>query len=378
VLVAVHLVVLFGATGLGAESLITNGNFKKWTDGVPDGWEVEIGATNGAEQPKSEVKRIKGPALMLRGDASTMAWHVVGQKMPARTSGAYCLEFESRTKDIKREGRQFNNCYVGVMSFDDAGKRVAEKVEDVSADNAHWTKHRIVFAVPQNAESTKVMIFLSKTGILGVKNVTVTEVQAPSTSGAKPMAVTEVEEPPAPAVEPTVAAEAEPADLLANGNFRDWTDGRPDGWKVDIGATNGANQPKSEIIQMDGPALALRGNASTMAWHSLSQEPSLKKGRTYTLEFEARSENVRREGRQFNNCYVGVMSFDAAGNRVDMSIEDISRVPQWKKHRVHFRVPRNAESTQVMIFLSKSGTLMVRNLRLEEATPERPFRSPRR
>ena len=80
---AIHLLLLPGAIAFGAESIVTNGDFQKWTDGVPDGWEVEIGAMNGGEEPKSEVKGIKGPALMLRGDASTMAWHAVSQEIPA-------------------------------------------------------------------------------------------------------------------------------------------------------------------------------------------------------------------------------------------------------------------------------------------------------
>jgi len=170
-LAAVHFVLASGARGLGAESLVANGSFEEWTDGHPDGWKVDVGAMNGAEQPKSEVKPIKGPALMLRGDASTMAWHAVSQEIPARPGASYRLTFESRTRDVQREGRQYDNCYVGIVSVDKAGRLVGRKHDDVSADTKDWTKHRIVFAVPENAESTKVLIFLSKTGILGVRNV---------------------------------------------------------------------------------------------------------------------------------------------------------------------------------------------------------------
>ena len=137
-LAAVHLVFLSDVIAFGAESLVTNGDFQKWTDGVPDGWKVEIGAMNGAEEPKSEVKPIKGPALMLRGDASTMAWHSVNQQIPVRPRGSYCLDFESRTREIRREGRQHNNCYVGVMSLDSAGKPDERKFEDVAGSGAAW------------------------------------------------------------------------------------------------------------------------------------------------------------------------------------------------------------------------------------------------
>ena len=361
-LAAVQLVLLSGASGLAGESLITNGDFQKWTDGLPDGWEVDIGAVNGAGQPKSQVKPIKGPALMLRGDASTMAWHTVSQAIPARSGKSYSLEFESRTKDVQQESGQYDNCYVAIMSFDKAGKAVAHKLTDVSADTNDWMKHRVLFAVPQNAESTQVKIFLSKTGILGVKNVVVTEAKAEPAAGDRPATVTK----------------AKPTGLLPNGDFRDWTDGRPDGWKVDIGARNGADEPKSELIQLSDPGLALRGDASTMAWHCLSQELSVRKGKTYTLEFQARSENVRQQGGQYDNCLVGLMSFDANGNRADMPVQDLSRVPRWKKHRIDFRLPPNAETTQVLIFLSKSGTLSVKNLSVKEATPNRPFRGSRR
>ncbi len=359
---AVTFVFLSGAIAFGAESIVTNGDFQKWTDGVPDGWELEIGAKNGAEEPKSEVKPIKGPALMLRGDASTMAWHSVGQKLPVQPGGSYCLEFESRTKDIQRVGRQYDNCYVGIMSLDSGGKPVERKFEDVVADTADWTKHRVVFTVPQSAESTQVLIFLSKSGILGVKNVVVTADEGTA----------------APSVEPTTTAPDGSAGLLANGDFSAWTDGLPDGWKVDIGAMNGAEQPKSEITKLSDPGLALYGDASTMAWHSVSQEVSVNKGGTYTLELQALSENAQRQGRQHNNCYVGVMCFDAGGNLVDRAMEDLSSVPRWRKFRIDFRVPRNAEKTEVLIFLSKSGTLSVKNLSLKEATPDRPFRGSNR
>jgi hypothetical protein len=360
-LAAFELLFLSGASVWGADSLVVNGDFQEWTDGVPDGWKVEIGAMNGAETPKSEVAPIKGPALMLRGDASTMAWHSLGQEIPAAAGGSYRLEFESRTKDVRREGRQHDNCYVGIVIEGESEGQPKRESEDVSGDT-DWKKHRIEFAVPEKAKSTKVMMFLSKTGVLGVRNVTVT--------------ASDVET--APAVEPAAAAPSQPAGLLVNGDFSKWTGGRPDGWTVDIGASNGANTPKSEIQQLSDPGLLLRGNASTMAWHSLSQELSVQEGRTYTLEFQAHAENIRQQGRQFDNCYVGVMCFDARGNRAGMSMEDLSSARGWKNYRVDFKVPANAEKTQVLVFLSKSGTLSVKNLRVQEVTPRSSFRGSRR
>ncbi len=246
------------------------------------------------------------------------------------------------------------------MFLDRSGKPVAREVRDVAADTANWTKHEVEFAVPRNAASTKVTIFLSKTGVLGVKNVSVISLKDGDSHA-----------------EPPSEAEGAAASLVTNGEFSAWTDGLPDHWIAVIGASNGANDPKSEIVRLEDAGLALRGQAATRAWHSLSQTLELEKGKTYTLAFEAQAEGIRRQGQQFDNCYVGLMSFDANGNRVDMAMEDLSRVARWKKLRIDFTVPANAVTTKVLIFLSKSGTLMVRGVDVKEATPQRPFRRSR-
>ncbi len=113
----------------GADSLIVNGDFQKWTGDTLDGWDVEIGAKSGVGESKSEVKLITGPALMLRGDAATMAWHSVSQEIAVRPGSGYRLDFETRTKDVRQQGHQFNNCYVGVMFLDGNGKPVGAKPE---------------------------------------------------------------------------------------------------------------------------------------------------------------------------------------------------------------------------------------------------------
>jgi len=355
---------LAGTSATSADSLLKNGDFQKWKDGVPEGWELTIGAMNGAEEPKSDVQWVKGPALVLSGDVNTMAWHAVGQKIPARAGGRYRLEFESRTKDVKREGRQYDNCYVGVMCYGNGDNAVGREFQDVTADTADWTKHRVEFTVPQNATRTQVMIFLSKTGILGVRNVSVT-----ATGGT----------PASPAATPPAEEETDAKTLVANGDFSKWTNTVPDSWKIDIGARNGGNDPKSKIERLVEGGMALQGDASTMAWHSLSQELGVQKGKTYTLTFEAQSEGIRKEGPQrYDNCYVGVMVFDASGNRAGVSTEDLSRVPRWKQHRIVFSVPPNAAKAELLIFLSKSGRLMVRNISVKEATSQRPFRGSRR
>ncbi|MCA9258745.1 MAG: hypothetical protein KDA61_06080, partial [Planctomycetales bacterium] len=139
-LVAPLLCFAWQAAGLealqAAAPTIANPDFAQWQDGLPVGWNIDIGAQNGADSPRSEVKRIVGPALMLRGDAATKAWCVVSQSIDAAPRGQYTLRFLSRTKDIAREGPQFDNCYVAVTFFDATGNLIDKHVQDVSADEA--------------------------------------------------------------------------------------------------------------------------------------------------------------------------------------------------------------------------------------------------
>jgi len=169
--------------------------------------------------------------------------------------------------------------------------------------------------------------------------------------------------------QPAAVVEAEPTELLVNGDFRDWTDGVPNGWKTEIGAWRERDGPRSEIIQLEDPGLALRGDAATLIWRAVSQEVPLRKGRAYRLEFEARSEDIRLEGKQFDNCYVGFLSYDADGDLLDPRGERLSNVTQWEARSVDFTVPANAVMSKVMIFLSQTGTLKVRNLTLREIAP---------
>ena len=172
----------------------------------------------------------------------------------------------------------------------------------------------------------------------------------------------------------TLVASADQATLVTNGNFEQWAGGVPVGWKVEVGARNGGEKPVSEVKKMVGPALMMRGDESTMAWRSVSQSIKVKPGGRYRLTFQGRSKGVRREGRQYDNCYVGVISFDGEGERVGLTVEDLSGADAWKDYTLRFVPPAAAAKTDILIFLSKSGTLQIKNLRLGEESADRPFR----
>jgi hypothetical protein len=126
VLLAVaHLLFVGSDDACGADSLITNGGLLEWSDGLPDGWKVEIGARNGADSPKSEV--------------------------------------EPRSDDLRRQ------------------RPTCRRGDQRLSRNSNWRRQRIDFKVPPKADKTEVIIFLSKTGTLTVKNLLLSE-----TSGRDP------------------------------------------------------------------------------------------------------------------------------------------------------------------------------------------------
>ena len=345
--VALLVVAATGDRLISAEPLITNGDFEHWNGDVPRGWKVEIGAKTGADRPVSIVQRIAGPALMLRGDASTKAWRSVSQELAVEPGGSYRLEFDARSKGVKKEGRQYNNCYVGWMSLDGQGKVAGRAIEDISDATGNWRHFTVDYTVPAQADTTVVTVFLSKTGLIGVKGVQA-ERAAPAAGGGN--------------------------NLLTNGTFEKWTGEKPDAWTIEVGAKTGADTPVSTVKKLGDAGLSLSGNARTMAWRSLSQDVEARPGKSYTVTFQASATGITREGRQYNNCYVGVMHFDGGGQRLDMAIEDLSGVKNWRPVKVTFTPPPNTKKTSVLIFLSKSGTLKIKDVRVEEAAPGRPFR----
>lgn len=103
---------------------------------------------------------------------------------------------------------------------------------------------------------------------------------------------------------PTGYAGAASANLLANGDFRQWTDGQPSGWVVELGAQEkagdaGATSTMTRIT--DGPqgnaALRLQGDTQTVRWLAVSQGPlAVAPGDVLCLSGWMRTNNVWLDG----------------------------------------------------------------------------------
>ena len=159
---------------------------------------------------------------------------------------------------------------------------------------------------------------------------------------------------------------------LINGDFAEWTGDTPQGWTVEIGAHNGADAPTSRVQRGESPGLQLVGNAQTLAWRLVRQTVALQPGQCYRLRFSARAVDVRREGQQYDNCYVGLFFKDAQGKSAGHQLANISQA-EWLPYTLYVRVPQAVAATNLMIFLSKSGMLEVREFELTQLQAEDSF-----
>lgn len=169
---------------------------------------------------------------------------------------------------------------------------------------------------------------------------------------------------------PLASSAAEPLSLK-NAGFHEWEDGVPQEWSVAIGARSGGEQV-SRMEPLAGGGVELGGDVSTGQWRFLSQKLTVPKGAALRLEFEARAEGLKQEGRQFNNCYIGLAAFDASGKRLSMQVRELFE-PRWARGQLVVRLPESATAAEVMLFLSKTGVLRVKDLRMEQLTPADSF-----
>ena len=175
----------------------------------------------------------------------------------------------------------------------------------------------------------------------------------------------------ASAVPPRHPATKDP--LIANGSFETWKDSStPAEWAIEIGATNGADKPLSFIGKGEPSGLVLRGDDATRAWHAVQQSFPLFSGSYYRLTFEARATDLKREPWQFDNCYVGVTMMDGDGTMLSRRVCQVGS-ETWHDESAVFRAPEAAVTGQAVVFLSKSGTLAVRNCQVEQLEASKSF-----
>ncbi len=148
---------------------------------------------------------------------------------------------------------------------------------------------------------------------------------------------------------------------LKNGSFAEWDGETPAGWEVSVGA-GAPNGRESLLAKGSDGGIAFSGDAATRRWRTLSQSVEAASNDVWRLRFEARAQSKLEEG-QFNNCYISIAFLGE--KLLDRRLRDI-RTAAWTDDAILLRAPSGTKRIEVRIFLSKTGSLEVKSLRLDK------------
>ncbi len=158
---------------------------------------------------------------------------------------------------------------------------------------------------------------------------------------------------------------------LRNGDFADWQGPLPTAWSLEIGAMKG--QGKESIVdRAEGGGLRLSGDAATCVWRMATQACPASAGIVYRLGFRARAVDLRAQPGGHENAYVGVQFQDASGNRLALRVVDV-RARDWASDLMIARAPLGTRTATVTVFLSKMGSMEVRDVSFRACEPRESF-----
>ncbi len=339
---------------LGSEGSLVNPGFEERSEGdeaVP-GWTVEMGAFNGAKQPESHLeldrkeKRKGKVSLHLSGDRDTRAWKLAKQAVPVRLGGSYRLEAQVKTEGVEPNGFGLDNCYVGLVFLDGAGKTVGRQFGFPDRPDQSWRTLRVETVAPAQARAGYVYIFLSMIGDLWVDEVEL------SIEGGEPLPEPEV-----------VFAE-------------DFSKLRklPRDWYKEVGATTGDGMTESKVeVDRKAQALLFEGEAGTGKWWIVGPEEEAEAGAVYQLEARVRGEDIRQENGQFGNLHLSLDFQDRSGQSLGKAVfasADPAET-QWQPLSVQAMAPAETETVRGRMFFSMSGKAWFDDLVLSRL-PEAP------
>jgi hypothetical protein len=327
---------------LPADPPLKNADFEakaSKSDPLP-GWELSIGARNGADSPQSlcEVDKKehhggKG-ALHFRGDGETRAWHFASQKVEPRPGGKYRLTGFTRGQNVRQEGIQFANCYVALMLFDANGELLARELRQPDKDGK-WKAFELELAAPETVREARVSAFLSMTGDLWVDDLVL------AVEGGSPL----------PAASTLLSEDFEAGKDLA-------------GWTRGVGAVN-AGGGKESVVEIDGKSgaggskhsLRFTGTSKTLTWTDLLREFPCSAGDLIVVRAKARASGVKQEGIQFPNLHLRLLFRDAAGETLGPAkfAAPGDGSYDWKDVDVRGVAPPGSERCAVGLFLSMTG-----------------------
>lgn len=136
---------------------------------------------------------------------------------------------------------------------------------------------------------------------------------------------------------------------------------------VDFGVTGSGRSSEVLLDVTDAAsgqnALTLKGDGTTQVWKSVGLPLEVKAG-VLRATWKVRGNYIRKEGRQYDNAYVGIIGEEVGGKRF-FHIQSYRDTFPWKTDSLSLQVdPGKIRNLQFLIFLSKSGELSVDDISL--------------
>jgi hypothetical protein len=156
---------------------------RKSSETVPIGnldkyFSISIGATISEIKNFSQYRIEKDSSnfdnLVLESNEQTTQWYLLGKRLNTNHK-RITIDYEIMTQNVKKEGKQYNNCYLGFLYVDDDFKmKFKVNSYDGSMD---WNKQQVSINIENEngkpVELLKLGIFLSKSGIMKLRNIVI-------------------------------------------------------------------------------------------------------------------------------------------------------------------------------------------------------------
>lgn len=145
-------------------------------------------------------------------------------------------------------------------------------------------------------------------------------------------------------------------------------------FSLELGASNNGKGGLGRIFldaraPYEGAAsLGLSGSADTTMWRIVTLPLAIEKGKL-SLSWAVRGTDLRREGEQYDNAYVGVIVTDKAGKK-SFRVKPYRGSFGWLRDGLEIELdPAAMARADFCIFLSISGELSVDDIRIERKRP---------
>lgn len=335
-------------------------------DGFPPiGWSIEMGRAYGSVEPAAvirvdrEIRHGGKASVLIEADETTRLFRAIRQDLPVKIGGLYKLKGWVRAHDVRKglvratQEEQEGNCYLGILFYDWNNEVIAETHQQPAMPDSDWQELSMYYVAPEKTRKAQLVAYLSMSGHFWVDDIEL------SLDGGQ--------DPP-------------PVNELLHQDFESEND-LPQGWSRDIGLRTG-NAQKMSVVGIDpnqgapGSPRSLRmsGDATTGQWYGLSRRFPAVSGDGIVFSAMAKAENLRKEGVQQPNFYIGLMFIGSDGKQIGAPYNAHSGpgTYDWKQLEVRAVAPEGSVGVMAGIFCSMSGEAWIDRIEITSqagATP---------